>query len=492
MLGMFLAALEGTVVGTAMPTIVSSLGGIERYSWVFSLYLLTSTVTMPIWGKLSDLFGRRRLYQLGIAVFLLGSVLSGVAQTMEHLIVARAVQGLGAGALVPLALTIVGEIYTLQERARMQGVFSGVWGIASIVGPVAGGLITDNLSWRWVFFINIPFGLLAAFVIGGALVEPAPESRPRVDYLGAATLMASISALLYGLAEGAQEWGYTDVRTLGVLALAVAFAVAFFAIERRVPEPIIPLGIFQNRTVALATVNGILIGIAFFGAVSFIPLFVQGVTGASATAAGSALTPLLLSWVLMSIVGGRILQRVGVRRMVVSGMILLTLGFLGATTFKQGTSQWVIMADMAIMGSGMGLTVFTLLMAVQMSVTRAQLGVATSLNMFSRSIGGAIGVALMGATLTSSLTARLAAMGSDLGGVSPDPNVLLNPIARAAMAPAVLSALENALAQSMSSVFVIGAVVAGVALLLAFPLPRDFAAPSHQVAAEAAPSNVGH
>lgn len=467
MLGMFLAALEATVVSTAMPTVISSLGGIERYSWVFSAYLLTSTVTVPVWGKLSDLYGRRRLFQIGIAIFLVGSVLSGMSTTMEQLIAWRALQGLGAGALIPLALTIVGEIFTLRERARMQGVFSGVWGFASIVGPLAGGYITDQLSWRWVFFINIPFGLLAAGIIGWMLVEPKREARPKIDYVGAAALTLSMTLLLVGLVEGGNLWGYLSAPTLAIFAGSALLLAAFVYVERRAVEPLVPFGLFGDTTFLMTTIVGFFVGLAMFGTISYIPLFVQGVTGASATVAGSALTPLMLSWVLMSIVAAPLLHRIGARTMVLTGVSIMIVGFVMLTRFGRGASLSMLMGNMAVLGLGMGMTMLTILIAVQAVVPKQRLGVATSLSMFARSIGASIGVAVMGAIMAVRFTSSLAEL-----AISVDPNQLLDPRARELIAPDTLVALERALAEALRGSFWIGVASAVVALVAAFWLPR--------------------
>ena len=278
--GMFLAALEATVVGTAMPTVIASLGGLNHYSWVFSAYLITSTITVPVWGKLSDLYGRRLLFQLGIAVFLLGSVLSGMAGTMTQLIAYRAVQGLGAGALVPLAMTIIGDVYTVEERARMQAFFSGVWGLSSVVGPIVGGFITDQLSWRWVFYINVPFGILAAVIMQLSLKEPKRRGRPSIDYAGAALLMASITLLMLALVEGgATLREFASARNVGLLVVAGLLGALFIYVERRAQDPIVPLGLFRNRVVAVSVTAGFLAGVAMFGAISFVPLFAQASGG---------------------------------------------------------------------------------------------------------------------------------------------------------------------------------------------------------------------
>ena len=277
LLGMSLGALEATVVGTAMPTVIATLGGLAHYSWVFSAYLLTSTASVPIWGRLSDLYGRRRMYLTGIAIFLIGSMMAGAATSMPSLIVARTIQGLGTGAIIPLSMTIVGELYTLAERARTQALFSGVWGVASVAGPLVGGYITDALSWRWVFYLNLPFGLLAATVILLAYPRTRHIHVVRVDWLGAALLFASISALLIALASNASEaaWGFA-VGTAVLLA-------GFVAVERRVPDPILPLDLLRTPLIARTFIVVFLVGMALFGAIAFIPLYVQGVMGATAT-----------------------------------------------------------------------------------------------------------------------------------------------------------------------------------------------------------------
>ena len=286
MTGMFLAALEATVVGTAMPTVIASLGGLNHYSWVFSAYLITSTVTVPVWGKLSDLYGRRLLYQIGITVFLIGSVLSGIATSMEQLIIFRAIQGLGAGALVPLGMTIIGDIFTLQERTKMQAYFGGVWGLSSVIGPLVGGFITDQLSWRWVFFINLPVGLAAALIIGISLKEPKRTERPAIDYAGATVLMAAITILMLALVEGGTSFAtLLATRNIMLLSGAALLMAIFVWIETSAADPIIPFQMFRNRTVSVSVLAGFLAGVSMFGAITFVPLFAQGALGATATEA---------------------------------------------------------------------------------------------------------------------------------------------------------------------------------------------------------------
>src|SRR5215204_3311238 len=483
MTGMFIAALEATVVGTAMPTVIASLGGLNHYSWVFSAYLVTSTVTVPVWGKLSDLYGRRLLYQLGIAVFLLGTLLSGLSTSMEQLIIFRAIQGLGAGALVPLGMTIIGDIFTLEERAKMQAYFSGVWGLSSVIGPVVGGFITDQISWRWVFFINLPIGIAAAVIIGLALKEPKLTEKPKIDYAGAALLMLAISLLMLALVEGG-----ASIRTLltleNILLIggAIFFLGLFFFVEKRASDPIIPFDLFKNRTVSVSVGAGFLAGVAMFGAISFIPLFAQGALGATATEAGSLLTPLMLAWVSMSVIGGRLLLKVGYRSISIIGFIILSFGFILLALFQRETPRAWLYVDLVLIGAGLGLTMLTLLIAVQQAVGRAQLGIATSLNQFSRSIGGAFGVAIMGAVLSAGLASHLQSFArTSAGTLTPEraaelasnPNALIEPEARAALQPAVLDELQEAMAASIHKVFWTGTVLSALALVVALRLPRS-------------------
>jgi EmrB/QacA subfamily drug resistance transporter len=478
MLGMFLAALEATVVGTAMPTVIASLGGLDRYSWVFSAYLLTSTVTVPVWGRLSDLYGRRMFYLIGVAFFLVGSALSGASQSIEQLIIFRAIQGLGAGALIPLSMTINGDIYTLRERTRMQGLFSGVWGLASILGPLAGGFITDHISWRWVFYINIPFGLAGAIVVGLALVEPKRNSRPVIDYLGAVWLTIAITLLLLVLVESGDPTIWTKPITLIGVAGILIFSALFAWTEQRAPEPIVPFSLFRNRIIGVGAITAFMVGAAMFGALSFIPLFVQGALGGTATEAGALLTPFLLGWVTMSVVGGRLMFRIGYRPTILAGLVVLVASFGVLATFGSATPRSWLIGDVLAMGIGMGLVMFALLITVQNSVDRSQLGIATSLNQFSRSIGQTVGVAVMGTVMTISLASHIAEIQKESGLPEADiartvhnPSALIDPIARAAQNPELIKAMKGALGGALHNVFLTGVVFAVLALLSGFWLP---------------------
>lgn len=483
LVGMFLAALEVTVVGTAMPTVIASLGGLDRYSWVFSAYLLTSTVTVPVWGRLSDLYGRRPLYLAGIIFFLIGSALSGMSQTITQLILFRAIQGLGAGALVPLSLTINGDIYTIKERTRIQGWFSGVWGLASIVGPLIGGFITDNLSWRWVFYINIPFGLAAAAIVGLALAEPKLESRPVIDYAGALWLSVSTTLLLLVLVESGVAGAWSNpLMTVGAIGV-ILFGWLFIRTEKRAEEPMLPLPLFRNRVVSVGSLVVFLVGMSMFGALSFVPLFIQGVMGGTATTAGTMLIPLLLGWVSLAVIGGRLMLRIGYRPTVLSGLVVLVASFFFLSSLNPGTPKWMLLADLGLMGSGMGLVNLTMIIATQSSVERKWLGIATSVNQFSRSIGGAIGIALMGTILTVSLTSHItdikrntSAPAEQVDQIVHNPSALIDPVARASLPASLISSVSSALSEALGSVFLGGSIIAGLALIVGFWLPTSWSA----------------
>ena len=480
MTGMAIAALEATVVGTAMPTVIASLGGINHYSWVFSAYLVTSTVTVPVLGKLSDLYGRRLLYQVGIGVFLLGTLLSGMSGSMAQLIAFRAIQGLGAGALVPLGMTIIGDTFTVEERGKMQAYFSGVWGLSSVIGPIVGGFITDQISWRWVFFINLPIGVAAAIIMGFALKEPRRSDKPSIDYLGATTLMVAISLLMLALVEGGGSVEkLVASENLMLIGSGLLLLGIFVWVEMRARDPIIPFRLFRDRTVAVSVGAGFLAGIAMFGVISFIPLFAQGSLGMTATKAGSLLTPLMLSWVSMSIIGGRILPRVGYRAMTLTGFVVMAIGFVMLASFGTDTPQNRLYIDLVFVGCGLGMTMLTLLIAVQQAVSRSQLGIATSLNQFSRAIGGAFGVAIMGTVLTAGLAKQLLAAAAE-GHISQNqalafasnPNALIEPSARAGLSVETLTVLQTSMAAAVHPVFWVGAVVSLLAFGIALFLPK--------------------
>jgi EmrB/QacA subfamily drug resistance transporter len=483
MLSLFLASMEATVVATAMPTIVSQLGGLASYSWVFSIYMLTSTVTVPLYGKLSDLYGHRRLYAIAVSLFLVGSLLCGQARTMPQLIAFRAVQGLGAGGLLTLAFIIVGHLFTFEQRARMQGLFSGVWGVSSIVGPLLGGFLVDRVSWHWVFYVNLFPGLLAGALVWFAWrdqARPAGASAVAVDYLGAGLLTAGLVALLWGLFEPGTTLSWA------LLGLAAALFAGLIWAERRAADPIVPLPLFRDRLFAVACLHGVLVGCALFGSLSFMPLFVQGVLGTSATAAGATLTPMIVAWTLASIVSGRIMLRLNYRTIALAGMLLITLStYLLSRIGPQGTSYFNLTVYMALMGIGAGFSIPVFLIAVQSTIPRRSMGTATSSLQFTRNIGGTLGVSLMGVVLSLRFFSGLAAAGLDPAGISL--NRLLDPVARSGSGAALAGTLRDMLATAIQGVFVIALIAAALGLGVTLIAPGKKIA---QLAAERAEAEI--
>ena len=486
MLSLFMAAVESTVVSTAMPTIVSQLGGLATYSWVFSAYMLASTTTVPLYGKLSDLYGRKPLFLFAMGLFLLGSVLSGQSHTMGQLIGFRALQGLGAGGLQPLAFIIIGEMFSFEQRARMQGLFSGVWGVASIVGPLLGGFLVDNISWHWVFYVNLLPGFLAAVMVGfGWRDAPRDRSaaRPTVDYAGAALMSAAVVALLLGLFQLGKPIAWE------LLGLALLLLVVLVWVERHAPDPVLPMLLFRRRLFAVGMVHGLLAGWAMFGSTSFVPLFVQAVLGTSATAAGSTLTPQMLGWVLASIIGARLLLRFGYRTVALVGMVLLTIGSFLMTRVSTNSTLPGVMASLALMGIGMGFSMPSFLIAVQSSVQRKAMGAATATLQFSRSIGGTLGVSVMGVILSMRLAANMAASGLSDASFSLDS--LIHPAAGSAV-PALDGALRGILAGAIRDVFLAALVAAALGLVVTTYAPRErVQARSASPAAPAPPRAAG-
>ncbi|MFN8383413.1 MAG: MDR family MFS transporter [Anaerolineales bacterium] len=463
MLSLFLASMESTVVATAMPTIVGQLGGLEHYSWVFSAFMLASTTTVPLYGKLSDLYGRRNIYLAAMALFLAGSILCGQAQSMSQLIFARALQGIGAGGISPLAFILIGEMFTLEQRAKMQGFFSGVWGVSSIAGPLLGGFIVDQLSWHWVFFVNIVPGLIAAGLVAFAWIDiPRSHARPAVDYMGAALLTSSIVILLLGL----MDLGTTSSWLL-IGSAVILFAILLW-VESRAADPILPITLFQkDRLFATTIAHGVFSGWALFGTISYIPLFVQSVIGTSATQAGLTITPLLLGWVAASIIGTRLLLRTGYYKLAITGTTLLFIGAILLATVNMNTSQTLLMIYITVMGIGMGLAIPSFLIAVQTKVERRYLGTATSTIQFSRSIGGTLGVSAMGAALGARLASNLAASGLDPSLVSQ----LLDPLPGSETV--INSSLRFAVADAIGVVFIVALVAAALSLVtVLFFTPR--------------------
>ncbi len=486
MLGMFLASLEMTVVSTAMPTIIGKLGGVEIMGWVFAAYLVASTTTIPVYGKLADHFGRKPVFLLGTSIFLVGSVLCGMAHTMTELIVCRAIQGLGAGGIAPITLTIIGDLFSLEQRARLQGLFSGVWGFSSVVGPLVGGYITDRFHWRWVFWLNLPPGLLSMALLAGFLHEPQKEHRERsLDGGGVVLLTSGVVALLLALLQGGHAWPWSSPASIATFALAAASIAGFVWNERRAADPILPPALFQRPVVAVTSVASFVTGGVLFGVASFVPPFVQAVGGGSAFDAGASIAPVSFGWVLSSIVAGRAILRFGVRRVALVGGVVMVAGAALLMTVDVGTPHAVAIVAMLAIGAGMGASGTSLLICVQNVVAWNERGVATASVQFFRTIGGAVIVAAMGAVLTTGWRGRVATIGEVAGTSLANPNQLLDPAARGAIPPSLLPVLEHAMAGALHQTYWLLLAAAIVALLATTFFPAGSVADLRSEAFEA-------
>lgn len=395
LLALFLSALDQTIVGTAMPRILTDLHGIDLYTWVVTIYLLTSTITGPIYGKLSDQFGRKNLLIFGVVVFLVGSALSGLSQDMIQLIVFRGIQGIGAGAIFPIALAVIGDLFTPRERGRYQGLFGAVFGISALVGPALGGFLTDSISWHWVFYVNIPIGAVALFIIWRLLppLHTAGVTR-KIDYLGVAVFTAALVPILIGLTN-AQQHDWTDPLVGGLILIGLALGGLFLWIETRAAEPIVPLGLFRNRTYAISIVATFLASFGFFGAVLFLPLWYQVVNGSTATESGYQLLPLLGGLIISSIASGQIVSRTGrYKWLTVGALVVLSIGLLLLTNLRAETPPPMLWLWQFVTGLGVGPTFAVFTIIVQNAVPWNQLGVATSNLTFFRQIGGTVGLSL--------------------------------------------------------------------------------------------------
>ncbi len=488
MLAMFLAAVEGTIVATAMPSIVSSLGGFSLYSWVFSVYLLAEAVSIPIYGKLADLFGRKPVFMFGMALFLLGTALCGLSSSMVQLILFRGLQGIGGGAVMPMATTMVSDLYTLRERPRVQGALSSVWAIASVVGPALGGFIVEQLTWHWVFFVNIPFGIASAAILALYFREKVTRSQPQIDYAGSVLLVVAIGALMMMLVQGGTAWPWLSQPTL-ILSLTAAVGLALFVFqERRAPEPLLPLDLLRDRTIGLANLGGMLGGGLIYALSSFVPTFAQGVLGASAIEAGAVLTVVSLGWPLASVLTGRAWNALGHRRTALLGSALLITSGVLLTSAGVGSPTWQLGAASFVMGMGLGFTQTTYIVTVQSQVAWNRRGVATSSHMFARILGSTLWVAMLGGILNQRLHAqlsRLEALDGPEGAVLPGAadgasatgldmvSPLLDPVGRGQLTPSMLEQLRHALADGVHAVFLVVLLTAVVALLVAWLLPRQ-------------------
>jgi EmrB/QacA subfamily drug resistance transporter len=466
---MALAALDGTAVATALPQIVGELHGFDRVSWVVTAYLLASTVTIPLYGKLSDLYGRRNLFVVAIVVFVVGSVLCAASQTMIELVVARGIQGLGAGGLIPLAIATIGDLYSPRERGRIQGYTAGLFGFTSVAGPLLGGLLTDHATWRWIFLINIPVGALALGVVLVAMKIPRSSRQPRIDVMGSLAMIVASSSVLLALVWGGNQYPWGSVQVLGLLAVSGVLCLVFIAAERRAPEPIIPLGLFRNRVFAASIASGPVVGASMYVVTVYIPIYVQQVAGGSATGSGVVLIPYMLGWVVASMIVGRLITRTGRYKIFpIAGSTVATVGFVLLSQLGPDASRLHIVAVMVVTGIGMGPLFQTYTVAVQNAVPATEIGSSTAALQFIRSMGGALGLAAFAAMLTGRLGSELARR---VPAGSVDARRLLEP-RDAALRPDIAAGARAALAAALDHVYLWCVPLMAFTVICALLLPE--------------------
>jgi len=460
-----LVALDTSVIATALPTVIGQIGGVHLYAWAFSAYLLTSTVSVPIYGKLADLYGRKPIFLVSASVFLVGSALCGQSQSMEQLIAFRLLQGIGAGGVLPMTTTILGDVYPLEERARMTGLFSAAWGVSGLLGPAIGGFLTEQVSWRWVFYVNLPLCVLAIALIWWFLHEQVQHRSHSIDVLGALTLTGAASSLLLALQS-------SDNPALQAVlyAMAALLVPLFIWHERRAPEPILPLNLLRQRIIGISTLAALLMGTMMYGQTTFMPPLVQGVMGATPTVSGFVLAGMSVAWSASTPIAGRLLVRVGFRLPCVIGGLLLTLGFILLTQLTVDANLWMPFVFACFIGSGFGFVSVTTLLAAQSAVGWDQRGVVTSANQFARNMGGTLGVPIAGVFFAGYITAAASA--------GFNANDLLSPELRASLAGPELAFLRGSLTDSLHLIFVLFAVLAVLATLVAAFLPSGRPQPS--------------
>src|SRR5665811_1400865 len=466
MAGMLLAALDQSIVSTALPRIVSDLGGLDHLSWVVTAYLLTSTATTPLWGKISDLYGRRMIFQIAIVIFLVGSALCGLAQHMPQLIAFRAIQGAGGGGLMAIATATVGDVIPPRERGRYQGYFGAVFGVSSIAGPLLGGWLTDAVNWRWVFYINLPIGIGALIATTIALKMPVVKRNHNIDYPGAAVIVASVTSLLLYLNWAGGSYGWTSPNALALVIASIILAVVFVFVELRAAEPIIPMHLFRNQIFTVGNLFGFLIGFAMFGGIIFLPIYFQTAQGMSPTESGLALLPMVVGMFSMSIVAGQLMTRTGRYRIfpiIGSGILIVALFLLN--TMKVDTEYWIIAIYMLLFGTGLGLAMMTIVTPIQNAVAMRDMGVATSATTFSRTLGGAIGTAFFGAILGTRLATYLA---DQLGDVPGAGEIDTNDVeAVAALSEPLKTQVLTAYTQAITDIYLFAIPIIVLALVVA-------------------------
>jgi EmrB/QacA subfamily drug resistance transporter len=468
MLGMLLAALDQTIVGTALPTIVGKLGGIDHYSWVVTAYLLASTASTPLYGKISDLYGRRPILLFAILTFMIGSLAAGASQNMTELIIFRGVQGLGAGGLMTLAFTIISDVVSPRERGRYMGLFGAVFGLSSVAGPLVGGYFAEH-DWRWIFYINVPLAIIAVIVCNQVLrLVPHQRRDHKIDYLGSAFMVASVVCLLIALSFGGSTpaWAWSSTRIIGLFVAAFVLGAVFLFVEGRAAEPILPLRLFRKATFSIANAATFILGFAMFGSIIFVPLYLQIVKGASPTKSGLLMLPMMVGIIATSIISGRMISKAGRYKWYpVFGTALMALGLLMFTLLHVNTPLWQAFIYMLVVGVGLGAAMQPLVLAVQNVLELKDMGSGTATSTFFRSLGGAVGVATLGAVLSN----KLASMSTAGGG----PAISINdPASIQALPAAARAAIQNVFVDALHPIFLTAGLVTVAAVILAFMLPN--------------------
>lgn len=472
MLAMFMSAVEATIVSTAMPSIVSELGGFTLYSWVFSSYLLMQVATILIYGKISDLFGRKPIFIIGVSIFLIGSVLCGLAKTLEMLIIFRFIQGFGAGAVMPIATTIVGDIYTKEERAAVQGYLSSVWGISAVLGPVLGGLFVNYVSWVYVFWMNVPLGLLAILGVALFLKEDVEKKKHAIDYTGSILLVVAISALMLVLVEGGVRWAWSSWQVMSLMLLFLIGSILFILQERRAAEPMMPLHIWKYKAISVSNLASLTTGMIIMGVSSFLPAFVQGVMEMSPMVAGFTLTTMSIGWPIASTLAGKMVINIGYRKITITGGIALIIGsFIFLTLSPEKGPIWAALGSFFI-GFGMGLTTTSFIVSIQSTVGWNIRGIATASNMFMRTLGSAIGAALLGGILNSGLQSFIVKKGIEDEVTIETVNLLLDEQQRMQLMESVKTLLQDGLTISLHNVYWGVLAISVITLFIVFFMPE--------------------